>query len=154
MRSELSMTRRMLQAISMFACVSSYGLACASETDSPGDTAPQLAPPPGTVDLAGFGLSMIVVLAAIVGLGWLYSRSRGLRSGASDVINVLASRPLGAKERLLLIDVAGQQLLVGMTAAEVRTLHVFDEPIDVDSGQADTGRFAARLKSALAGAAR
>ena len=69
--------------------------------------------------------------------------------GASDVISVVATRPLGPKERLLLIEIADQQLLVGMTASQVQTLHVFDEPVTTKSAEAATGGFARRLRSAL-----
>ena len=75
------------------------------------------------------GLSMLVVVAAIVLLGWLYSRSRLVGGGAGDIINIVASRALGPKERLLIVEVADQQLLVGMTSTAVQTLHVFDEPV-------------------------
>ena len=40
-----------------------------------------------------------------------------MAGGANDVINVVATRALGPKERLMVVEVADQQLLVGMTAA-------------------------------------
>ena len=74
-------------------------------------------------------VSMVIVVGAIIALGWLYSRSRLAVSGARDVINVVASRALGTKERLILVEVADQQLLVGMTSTQIQTLHVFDEKV-------------------------
>ena len=104
----------------------------------------------GGADVATMILSTLVVVAAIVALGWVYSRSKFAIAGNRDVINVVSSRALGTKERLLLIEVADQQLLVGMTASQVQTLHVFDKPV-VDSSAADaaSSSFAERLRSTV-----
>jgi flagellar protein FliO/FliZ len=115
------------------------------------DATPTLPVTPGLGggDILNMGVSMLVVVAAIVILGWLYSRSRFVGGGNNDVINIVATRALGPKERLLVVEVADQQLLVGMTSTAVQTLHVFDTPVVVPS-KADTPvGFANRLRSAV-----
>ena len=109
-----------------------------------------LAPTPGIGggDILSLGASMIVVIAVIFLLGWLYSRSRFSGGGSSDVINVIATRALGPKERLMVVEVADQQLLVGMTATGVQTLHVLDKPVSPSTPKTQPG-FAGRLRSAL-----
>ena len=74
---------------------------------------------------------------------------RFVGGGGSDAINVVANRALGPKERLLVIEVADQQLLVGMTATAVQTLHVFDKPIVVAEKTGNPVGFANRLRTAL-----
>lgn len=100
-------------------------------------------------------LSMLLVIAAVIALGWLYSRLRFTGGGAANVINVVASRGLGPKERLLLVEVGGQQLLVGMTASSVQTLHAFERPVATEvatpAGSQDAFGFAERLRSAVRG---
>ena len=44
-------------------------------------------------------------------------------------MKIVSSMPLGTRERLLLVDVGGKQLLLGVTATQINTLHVFDEPV-------------------------
>ena len=51
--------------------------------------------PVGGSELLSFAASLIVVVGAIVLLGWLYSRSKLVGGGKSDVINIVASRALG-----------------------------------------------------------
>lgn len=102
----------------------------------------------GGSEILSLGASMIIIVGIIVVLGWFYSRSRFMSGGASDLINVVATRSLGPKERLMVVEVAGQQLLVGMTTAGVQTLHVLEKPVQVpgkDKGQAG---FAGRLRAA------
>ena len=108
-----------------------------------------IAPVVGGGEILNMGLSMAVVVAAILVLGWFYSRSRLAGSGAADVINVVATRALGPKERLMIVEVGEQQLLVGMTATTVQTLHVFDVPVPLATKQEDTTGFGGRLRSAL-----
>lgn len=98
--------------------------------------------------LATMGIGLLVVVALIFGCAWLIRRMNGLtgmNSGAMKVISVMA---LGARERIALIDVAGTQILVGITPSSIRTLHVFDEPV-VAPGQAVNGDFAKKLQSLM-----
>ncbi|MGB5336508.1 MAG: flagellar biosynthetic protein FliO [Woeseiaceae bacterium] len=114
------------------------------------DVAPSLPSTPGLGggDVLNMVISMLFLVAVIVVLGWLYSRSRFVGSGNNDAINVVATRALGPKERLLIVEVADQQLLVGMTATAVQTLHVFDKPVAITKSPAPAG-FAGRLRTAL-----
>ena len=114
------------------------------------DAAPALPSTPGLGggDVLNMVISMLVLVVVIVLLGWLYSRSRFVGSGNSNAINIVATRALGPKERLLIVEVADQQLLVGMTATAVQTLHVFDKPVEIADPPAPAG-FANRLRAAV-----
>jgi len=120
-------------------------------SSEPAVATPALSAPPGIGggEILSLGASMIIIVGIIVVLGWFYSRSRFMAGGASDVINVVASRPLGPKERLMVVEVAGQQLLVGMTAAGVQTLYVLDKPVHVPAKDNGPAGFAGRLRAAF-----
>lgn len=137
---------RLLLTISVLAA----GLASTARGDET-ETVPVLPVSPGIGggDVLGVGVSMFIVIGVILVLGWAYSRSRFLSGGASDVINVVATRALGPKERLLVVEVADQQLLVGMTSTGVQTLHVFDKPVCVAETKKEAEGFAARLRTAF-----
>ena len=51
-------------------------------------------------------------------------------------------------ERIALVDVGGQQILLGITPSSIRTLHVFDEPV-VEPGKPVPGDFAKRLQGMI-----
>ncbi len=116
------------------------------------DAVPTLPATPGIGggDILSLGVSMVVIVAMILVVGWLYSRSRLAGGGSAELINVIASEALGPKERLLVVEVADQQLLVGMTASTVQTLHVFDKPLSVAAPAPDPAGFATRLRAAIA----
>ncbi len=103
----------------------------------------------GGGDILSLVLSLIIVVGVIIALGWFYSRSRFISGGGADLITIVATRPLGPKERLMVVEVADQQLLIGMTSTGANTLHVLDKRIEVAAKTPATGNFASRLKSAL-----
>ncbi len=93
--------------------------------------------------------SLILVLALIFVLLFYLKKLNGgvLNSGA--LIRVLASVKIGARERVVLIEAGGQQLLLGVAAGGVRTLHTFDTPLtDVTAGDTETSDFSSILRRA------
>jgi len=73
------------------------------------------------------GLIFIVVL--IYGLSWFVKRFSQGGFMQNPSMKIVSTMPLGTRERLLLVDIGGKQLLLGVTATQINTLHVFDEPV-------------------------
>lgn len=90
-------------------------------------------------------LALIVVL--VVAVGWFVRRFGQGVMGANAHMQILAAMPLGARERLLLVDVAGQQLLLGVTATQINSLHVFPEPVVVPPAAGRSSDFSRKLLS-------
>ena len=83
-------------------------------------------------------LGLAVVLALLGATAWVSRRFRvgaGLRGGLIEVISGLS---LGARERVVLIRVGGDQVLVGVSPSGMRTLHVLNQP----PTSSHTGEFA------------
>ena len=108
-------------------------------------------PPIGIPGVLGFGVSLILVIAAILLVGWIYSQTKGMRDSRSSVISVLASQSLGSKEKIVLVGVGDKQIVVGVTAVHLQTLHVFDQPIVNIEAPAKTSVFAERLLTTIKG---
>ncbi|WP_310150265.1 flagellar biosynthetic protein FliO [Luteimonas sp. 3794] len=79
--------------------------------------------------LGGAFLALVLVLGLIVGLGWLLKRLPGGGFRQADGLRIVASIPLGGKERAAVVQVGGEQLLLGIGAGGVRTLHVLPQPL-------------------------
>ena len=103
----------------------------------------------GANEIFHLGTGLVVVVGVILLCGWVYLRTQGPKRHAGEVFNVVASQALGPKERILLVEVANKQLVIGMTASQVQTLHVFDEPIVEEVERSAPLKFSERLKSAL-----
>jgi flagellar protein FliO/FliZ len=105
---------------------------------------------PGALDnLGSIALGLGAVLVVIFLSAWLVRRLQGLQGPSSNAVKVLAVLPVGQRERIALLEAGKTQLLVGITAHSIRTLHVFEEPV-VDADSAAQGDFASRLQAMLA----
>ncbi len=94
-------------------------------------------------------LGLLLIIGLIFGLSWFVKRfSQGTFSGNSH-LKIIATMPLGTRERIVLIDAGGQQLLLGITPTHINTLHAFDAPIATDSMEANTSDFGRKLMAIL-----
>jgi len=72
---------------------------------------------------------LILILVLIFGLSWFVKRFSQGGFMQNPVFKVVASMPLGTRERLMLVAVGNKQILLGVTATQISNLHVFDEPV-------------------------
>lgn len=92
-----------------------------------------------TGDLTSAAIRMVLGLAVVLALlgatAWVSRRFRvgaGMRGGLIEVVSGLS---LGARERVVLIRVGGDQVLVGVSPSGMRTLHVLNQnPNDSETG--------------------
>lgn len=77
----------------------------------------------------GAVLALLAVLALIVGLGWVLKRMPGSGFRPAEGLRVVASLTVGAKERVVVVEVNGEQLLLGVTAGGINALHRLPEPL-------------------------
>ncbi|MDD2050802.1 flagellar biosynthetic protein FliO [Pseudomonas putida] len=91
-------------------------------------------------------LGLLLVLGLIFLLAWLLRRVQNAAPGNGQVIEILGSRTLGPRDRLLLIQVGKEQILIGHTPGSIEALHVMAEPVEVPAGARQaTPEFAQRL---------
>lgn len=93
-------------------------------------------------------LSLLLVIAVIFGLAWLMRRMQAGAGFSSKGMKVVAMLPLSTRERVVLVDVGGRQLLLGVAPGRVSLLQSFDEPV-LDAGASGGAEFRQRLKQAL-----
>lgn len=94
-------------------------------------------------------LGLLAVLAAIALVAWLMRRVGRFQSGVGGAMRILGGLSMGARERVVLIQVGDTQLLLGVAPGRVQTLHVLPEPIDGASSGSEPGRFAEKLRTVL-----
>ena len=107
------------------------------------------------------GLAFVILLIFV--LAWLYKRFGNAGIGMGGLIKVTAAMSLGNRDRIALITVGPQQLLIGISPGRISTLHVFEDAIDTDmrtptravdlkrSGSEVQHEFARKLQSLISG---
>lgn len=74
--------------------------------------------------------ALVGVLAVIFALAWGVKRVQTPIGRGKGHLRVVAALPLGAKERVVLIQAGSEQILMGVSAAGIQHLHTLTEPID------------------------
>ncbi|WDY60578.1 flagellar biosynthetic protein FliO [Pseudomonas sp. PSKL.D1] len=106
------------------------------------------AAPPGSLggQLAQMVFGLLLVVGLIFFLAWLLRRMQGSAPKGGQVIEIVGSRAIGPRDRLLLVQVGKEQVLIGHTPGSIETLHVMAEPVEVPaSARQATPEFAQRL---------
>lgn len=73
--------------------------------------------------------SFVVVILLLVGVLVLLRRFNGVSSQMSGNMRVISSIGVGQRERVVLLQVGEEQILVGVGPGNVRKIHAFDEPV-------------------------
>jgi len=94
---------------------------------------------PQSAGLGGTLLALGLVVGLILLLAWVMKKLSGLRT--------VASLAVGPRERVVIVDCGGQQLLLGVTQHSVNLLHTLPEPLLDAPTQAGFAELLARLKA-------
>jgi len=78
--------------------------------------------------LMGLGL----VLAIIFFMAWIVRRMGGMQVMGSQKIKLLGGMSLGAREKVVLVQIENKRLVLGVAQGQVNTLHVMDGDFDTD----------------------
>lgn len=75
---------------------------------------------------------LLVTIAAIMGLAWLVHKTRLLRlSGQGrQLLKVRHMLPIGVKQKIAVLQVGQQQILVGITSQQINHLMTLTEPLE------------------------
>lgn len=104
----------------------------------------------GSENILSMVLSLVLILAIVFLLAWGAKRFGGASFKGNAALKVITGISMGARERVVLVQVGEQQLLLGVSPGRVQTLHVLEKPIDPDTKENPmAGLFAERLKSVL-----
>lgn len=82
-------------------------------------------------------LAAAAMLAVLLAVAWLARRMSGLRldrSGGEERIRLVSQKPLGMREKLVLVEVDGARVLLGITQNRIQRLHLVEAaPGAIDS---------------------
>lgn len=95
-------------------------------------------------------ISLVFILMIIFMGAWLLKRFGRVNGVAHDQMRVLANMAVGQRERIILLEVGGEQLLIGVTSSRVSLLHELKEPLEIEPSQPVlNSAFAQKLQEAV-----
>jgi flagellar protein FliO/FliZ len=117
---------------------------------------PAAAPAGGGAALVQTVASVLLVVGIIFGCAWLARRFGLQRLGGCGIVKVVASAPLGQRERVVVVEVpGGTWLVLGVTPTQVNPLHSMPAQPLPEAGNAAPNslrmvqQFSTRLQEAL-----
>lgn len=86
-------------------------------------------------ELARVLLGLLAIIAMIVAAGWLTRRLQARTTSGGRRIRCVETYALSTRERVLLLEADGKRLLVGVGQGGLRTLHVYEGPVEISSDE-------------------
>jgi flagellar protein FliO/FliZ len=117
--------------------------------DAPPGAAAAKAAPAAVVTTSPLNLilGLLFLVALVLLAAWLVRRMGGVQWPGARALKVVASLPVGARERVVLIEIAGEQMLLGVAPGSVNLLHRFEQPVITAASGGDD--FASRIRQVL-----
>ena len=84
---------------------------------------------------------LVLILLLIFGMAWLFKRHGQFSLGGKGPVSLVGGASVGPRERVVVVNVEGTRLVLGVAPGQVRTLHVLGR---------DESSFESRLTEAKA----
>jgi flagellar protein FliO/FliZ len=94
-------------------------------------------------------LGLLLVVGLIFLLAWLLRRVQQIGPRGNQAIKLVSSQALGPRDRLLLVQVGREQVLLGISPGRITPLHVLADPVLVADAEPASPEFAQRLMELL-----
>lgn len=95
------------------------------------------------------GLALAFIVAILMGAAWLARKVSGGKKFGQGDMKIIGGVALGPRERIVLLEVGEQWLIIGIVPGQIRTLHRMEKGTSIpgDNPQSGEKPFAHWLKS-------
>lgn len=88
---------------------------------------------------------LLLVVLVIFVLAWVVKKFNLNQQSKSGLIRIIAGLSIGTRDRIVLIQVGEEQILLGLTPGHIEKLHTLAVPLDAPGESFETSSFATRL---------
>ena len=94
-------------------------------------------------------LAMVFILVLIFGLAWVMKKMNLTQQSQNGLIKIVSAISVGQRDRIALIQVGDEQLLVGLTPGRIEKLHTLKSTVNGDLVKYDNQSFADKFNHLL-----
>jgi flagellar protein FliO/FliZ len=80
--------------------------------------------------LLKLSLGLVLVICLVFFLAWLVKKMHIVQNSNNGLINIISAISVGQRERIALIQVGEEQILIGLTQGRIDKLHTLKKPVD------------------------
>ncbi len=88
---------------------------------------------------------LILIVALILVLAWLMKKFNLNQQSHSGLIKIIAGLSIGTRDRIVLLQIGEEQILVGLTPGRIEKLHTLAQPLEVTGEREVSGSFASKI---------
>ena len=85
--------------------------------------------PMSSLYLAKLTGGLLLVVVVIFGLAWLMKRLNLSQHSQNGLLKIIAGLPLGTRDRIVLLQVGEEQILLGLSPGRIQKLHTLSIPL-------------------------
>ncbi len=97
-------------------------------------------------------VGLFIVVLCIIVLAWMAKKMNRFQSSSDASLKILGALSLGTREKIVLLQIGDEQLVVGVSPGRLNTLHVLKTPIEMSNKNSDasvSNGFADKLKTMI-----
>ncbi len=100
--------------------------------------------------LIKLSIGLVIVLGLIFGLSWLLKKMQLTQHTNNGAIQIISAISVGHRDRLALVQIGEEQILVGLTPGRIKKLHSLKKPVDLtNDAQINDSLFADKFQQML-----
>ena len=92
---------------------------------------------------------LLLVVAIIFSIAWMLKRLNLTQQSQSGILRIVAGLSVGTRDRIVLMQVGDEQILVGLSPGRMEKLHTLSQPVSVEENVNTMPPFAQQLNELL-----
>ena len=89
---------------------------------------------------------LLLIVALIFLLAWLMKKfNLNQQSQSGRLMRIIAGLSIGTRDRIVLLQIGEEQILLGLTPGRIEKLHTLAQPLEVSGEQPASASFASKI---------
>ncbi len=123
----------------------SLGLFCGGVAAQSGEPSSAIVEPLSSPYLLKLTGGLILVVMLILALAWLVKKFNLNQQTNNGLMRIVTGMPLGTRDRIVLLQIGEEQILLGLTPGRIEKLHTMSQLLKVDETHPVGESFARKL---------
>jgi flagellar protein FliO/FliZ len=92
---------------------------------------------------------LLLVVVVILAFAWLVKKFNLNQQSQNGLIKIIAGLSIGTRDRIVLLQIGEEQILVGLTPGRIEKLHTLSQPLDAPEAQLASSSFAEKFNRVM-----
>lgn len=94
-------------------------------------------------------IGLLLVVALIFFFAWLMKRLNLTQQSQTGLLRIVAGLPVGTRDRIVVLQVGEEQILLGLSPGRMQKLHTLSQPLTIEDNAITMAPFAQKLNDLM-----